>query len=53
MGGKSTKNANLTISADPAIKKRGPAQNFNDTFIAKNNLYLLIKRINRQNKHNT
>ena len=29
----STKDANQTISADPAIKQRGPVQDFNDTFI--------------------
>ena len=29
----STTDANLSVSADPAIKKRGPTQDFNDTFI--------------------
>ena len=28
-----TTDANQTISADPAIKKRGPVKDFNDTFI--------------------
>ena len=28
-----TEDANQTISADPAIKKRGPVKDFNDTFI--------------------
>ena len=34
----STKDANLSISADPAIKKRGPTQDFNDTFIDDSNI---------------
>ena len=45
----STIDANQTISEDPAIKERGPARHFKDTFSlmtliyfeAKNNLYLL------------
>ena len=28
-----TEDANQTISADPAIKKRGPVKDFDDTFI--------------------
>jgi hypothetical protein len=57
-----TIDANQTISADPAIMKRGPVNriimilSLMTLIEAKNILYLLIHRtnlINRQNKHTT
>ena len=35
----SRKDLDETISADPAIKKRGPAQDFNDTFIGDSDIH--------------